>query len=77
MPEEIPTVYTEPGPTSETRLATIRVPTDIADELTLVTLWLSLQLNHEIPLEILRRAVLLNGLHNARRVLATLRDQPR
>jgi hypothetical protein len=74
MPEPVPTVYTNDGPPTheEHRLVPVQLPADVADELTLVTVWLSLQLCHRLPVATLRRALILGGLSQPRRVLTQL-----
>lgn len=48
------------------------MPADVADELMVATLWLSLQLEHRLPVAVLRRALMLGGLAHTGRVLTEL-----
>lgn len=70
----VPTVYTDSSAFSaeDERLVSVRVPADVADELTLATLWLSLQLGHQVSVPVLRRALLLIGLADPSRALTQL-----
>jgi hypothetical protein len=47
---------------ADDQLVSIRVPADAADELTLLTVWLSLNLDHRVPIPVLRRALMMTGL---------------
>jgi hypothetical protein len=69
-----PTVYTEHGPPADEDedLVAVRLPADVADELTVATVWLSLRLDHQLPVAVLRRALLLRGLARTDRVLVDL-----
>lgn len=74
MPDLVPTVYTEHGPPDDDeRVVLVRLPADVADELVVATLWLSLQLRHQVPINVLRRALVINGVDRASHVLAELR----
>jgi hypothetical protein len=77
MRDAIPTVYTEQWPPDDEDdvLVPVRVPTDVADELKVATVWLSLELNHQLSIAALRRALLLGGLTNLRAVLGELRAE--
>jgi hypothetical protein len=77
MPDTAPTVYIgdHPRTDDDDRLVSIYVPVDVADELALATVWLSLQLNHRLPIPVLRRALLLVGLAQPGQALALLRPE--
>lgn len=70
----VPTVYSDSSAlsTDDDRLVSVRLPADVADELTLATLWLSLQLGHQVSVPVIRRALLLVGLADPGRALTQL-----
>ena len=76
MRDRVPTCNAE-GPTSEDdeHYVVVHLPADVADELMIATVWLSLRLGHQLPLAALRRALVLGGVANAHRVLADLQGR--
>lgn len=77
MPDTAPTVYIDDHPRTDEddHLVSICVPADVADELALATVWLSLQLNHRLPIPVLQRTLLLVGLAQPSQALASLRTE--
>lgn len=72
-----PTTYLESGRAAadELRLVDVALPADVVDELRLLVVWLSLQLGHQAPVDVLLRRLVLGGLVHAEEVLLDLRRE--
>jgi hypothetical protein len=62
-------------PVVDEELVSIRVPVDVADDLTVATVWLSLHLRHRVPIAQLRRVLVIEGVAHVGRALAQLRRE--
>ena len=74
MSNEVPIGCAEVGEPVDDELVAVWLPVDVVDELMVATLWLSLQLGHRLPVAVLRRALVRDGVAHAGRVLARLRE---
>lgn len=54
------------------RLVHVMVPAEVADELRLLLVWISLRTDHQVPVDVLLRGLVLGGLVHAEAFVADL-----